>query len=86
SRTVRIAKPEVMVAIKCDVHPWMRAYLGVLDHPYFALTGEDGAFELKDVPAGEYTVGVWHERFGTRDAKVKVVPGKTIETSFGFGG
>lgn len=86
SRSIRIAKPEVMVSIKCDVHPWMRAYIGVLDHPYFDLTGEDGAFELKNVPAGDYTIGVWHERFGTREAKLKVEAGKTSEAVFGFGG
>ena len=86
SRGIRVGKPEVMVAVKCDVHPWMRAYVGVLDHPYFALTGEDGTFELKNVPAGEYTLGVWHERFGERDASLKVEPGKTSETSFALGG
>jgi plastocyanin len=86
SRGIRIAKPEVMVAVKCDVHPWMRAYVGVLDHPHFALTGDDGSFELRNVPAGEYTLGVWHERFGEREAAVKVEAGKPSDSSFAFGG
>ena len=84
SRSIRIAKPEVTVPVKCDVHPWMRAYIGVLDHPYFDLTGEDGAFELKNVPAGDYTLGAWHERFGTREAKLKVEAGKTSEIAFAY--
>jgi len=45
--------------VKCNVHSWMRAYIGVVDHPYFAVTGPDGAFELKNVPPGGYTVAVW---------------------------
>lgn len=56
--------PEVMVRLKCDVHPWMAGYIGVLPHPYFSVTGPDGQFELTGVPAGSYTVAVWHERFG----------------------
>ena len=60
------------ILFKCNVHPWMRAWVGVSSHPYFAVTGEDGTFSLKDVPPGEYTVAVWHERFGTQESKVKV--------------
>jgi plastocyanin len=83
-RSIRIGKAEVMVTIKCDVHPWMRAYVGVLDHPYFALTGADGSFTLRNVPAGAYTLGVWHERFGEREAKVAVEPGKASEATFAY--
>ena len=61
--------PEVMVRIKCDVHGWMNAYAGVLDHPYFAVTANGGAFELKNLPAGTYTIEAWHEKLGTADAK-----------------
>ncbi len=73
-RTVRIAKPEVMVSTRCDVHPWMQAYVGVLDHPYFQVTGADGRFALAHVPPGSYVVGVWHERFGAQEAKVTLPP------------
>jgi hypothetical protein len=61
------AEPEVMVPIRCDVHPWMRAYAGVLPHPAFAVTGPDGRFEIKGIPPGTYTLSVWHERLGTAD-------------------
>ena len=55
---------EVMVPFKCDVHGWMNAYVGVLDHPFFAVTGEDGKFTLKGLPPGTYTVEAWHEKLG----------------------
>ena len=58
-----------MVPFKCDVHGWMNAYVGVLDHPYFAITGKDGKFELKTLPPGTYTIEAWHEKLGTHDAE-----------------
>ncbi|NOT55325.1 MAG: hypothetical protein HOP18_12020 [Deltaproteobacteria bacterium] len=84
SRSVKVDKPESMIEIKCDIHPWMRAYLGVFDHPYFALSGADGSFTLKNVPPGEYTIEAWHERFGTRSQKVTVgaKEAKAIEFAF----
>ena len=81
-----IAKPEVAVAVRCDVHPWMRAWIGVVDHPYFAVTGPDGQFTLPDVPPGDYVVAAWHERFGTREAKVTVEPKVAAQVTFTFGG
>jgi hypothetical protein len=84
-RSIRVDKPEVMIKVRCDVHPWMVAYLGVLDHPYFAVTDENGRFTLADVPAGEYQVVSWHERFGTRETHVSVGPKQTAETSFTYG-
>lgn len=64
--------PETMVAIKCDVHPWMNGYIGVMSNPFFAVTGPDGTFEIDGLPAGEYTVEAWQEKLGTKEAKVKV--------------
>jgi plastocyanin len=58
--------------VKCEVHPWMGAYIGVFDHPYFAVTGDDGSFTINDVPAGEYTLEAWQEKYGTQSAKLKV--------------
>ncbi len=66
------AKPEVMIKIKCEVHPWMGAYAGVLEHPFYGVTGEDGAAAIKDLPAGEYTIEAWHEKYGTQTQKVTV--------------
>ena len=74
--------PEVMVKFKCEVHPWMNAYAGVLEHPFFAVTGEDGTFSIKDLPAGQYTFEAWHEKYGTQTATVKV-PDQT-EANFTF--
>ena len=61
---------EVMVRLKCDVHGWMAAYAGVLDHPYFAVTANGGQFHLKGLPSGTYTVEAWHEKFGTASQSV----------------
>jgi plastocyanin len=62
-------KPEVMVRIKCDVHPWMFAYIGVQDHPYFAVTGKDGSFKIPNLPAGTYTIEAYHVKIGANGAK-----------------
>jgi hypothetical protein len=70
--------------LKCDVHPWMRAYVWVLDHPYFAVSREDGSFALPKLPAGAYTIAAWHERAGTREQSVTVDEGKRVEVSFTF--
>jgi hypothetical protein len=83
-RTVRVETAEVMVEVRCDVHPWMRAYLGVLDHPYFTVTGPDGRFKLPDVPPGAYLVASWHERFGTQEARVSLGTKETKEVSFTY--
>ena len=70
-KTMVLSTPAVMATIKCDVHPWMRAYAGVMEHPYFAVTKADGAFEIKGLVDGEYTVEAWHEKLGTASGKVK---------------
>jgi plastocyanin len=84
ARTITVNKPEAMIEIKCDIHPWMRAYLGVFDHPYFALSGQDGAFTLKNLPPGEYTIEAWHEGFGTRSQQVSLGVKETKEVVFTF--
>jgi hypothetical protein len=58
------ARAEVLIPIKCNQHPWMKSYLGVLKHPFFAVTAEDGSFTIKGVPPGTYTVAAWHEKGG----------------------
>jgi plastocyanin len=63
---------EVMVPLRCDVHAWMNAWVGVMPHPYFAVTGADGSFSLPNLPAGTYTVEAWHEAAGTTTGTVTV--------------
>ncbi|MCG3148712.1 MAG: hypothetical protein PCFJNLEI_02157 [Verrucomicrobiae bacterium] len=75
---------DIMVKFKCDVHPWMTAYVGVLEHPFFAVTGDDGTFSIKGLPAGDYEVEAWHEKFGTQTAKVKVGAGEAKTADFKF--
>jgi plastocyanin len=67
------SQPEVMIPVRCDVHGWMEAYIGVQDHPYFAVTGEDGSYRIENLPAGDYVIETWHERYGTQTQNVTVV-------------
>ena len=75
---------EVMVPFKCDVHGWMNAYVGVMDHPYFAVTGDDGKVDISNLPPGDYVVEAWHEELGTQTQNVTVGEGGTAELSFTF--
>jgi plastocyanin len=69
--------------VKCDVHPWMSAWIAVFDHPYFAVTGDDGTFDIKGLPDGTYTIQAWQETLGTQEGKVTVKDGKaTIDFKF----
>ncbi|MCZ2149845.1 MAG: carboxypeptidase regulatory-like domain-containing protein [Bryobacterales bacterium] len=74
------------ILFKCNVHPWMRAWVGVMSNPYFAVTGDDGTFTLKNVPPGEYTIEAWQERYGTQEIKVKVEPKQAQTADFSFKG
>lgn len=80
-----LAKPEVMVKVKCDVHPWMASYIGVLEHPFYAVTGEDGSFEIKDLPAGTYVVEAWHEKLGVQTQSITVDDAGKTDVNFQFG-
>ena len=84
AREIRVDRPEVMVSVRCDLHPWMQGWIGVVDHPYFAVTGRDGRYTLPDVPSGDYTVAVWHERLGTQTASVTVTGSDTKTQDFKF--
>ncbi len=75
--TTRFANPEVMVDLRCDIHPWMRARVGVLDHPYFAVTDAEGNFEIKNLPPGNYTLAVWHERLQPQEREIAVTDNAT---------
>jgi hypothetical protein len=70
--------PEVMIRVKCNIHAWMKAWIGVVDNPYFAVTGADGSFVFRNVPPGVYTIEAWQEDLGTKEQQVTVlVSGKT---------
>ena len=75
---------EIMVRVKCDVHPWMSAYVGVLTHPFHAVSGADGSFSIAGVPAGTYTVQAWHERLGAQEGSVTVADDGSATIDFSF--
>ena len=77
------AREETMIPVKCNVHPWMKSYIGVVKHPFFAVTGADGTFTIKGLPPGEYTIGAWHEKYKTPDQKITVgaKESKTVDFS-----
>lgn len=78
------AKPEVMVKFKCNIHPWMSAYAGVVAHPFFGVSGDDGSFTISGLPAGTYTVEAWHEKYGTQTQSVTVGDGESQSVNFTF--
>lgn len=83
-RTVVFDAPEVMAPVRCDVHPWMRLDLNVVPHPYFAVTGDDGAFHLPNVPAGTYTLAAVHPTLGRREVAITVAAGAKASATFSF--
>lgn len=82
SRT--FSQEEVMIPVQCDVHGWMESYIGVLDHPYFAVTSEDGSFQIANLPAGDYVVEAWHERYGTQTMDVTVAESGEATADFTY--
>ena len=80
----KFIKPEIMIRVKCNIHSWMHAFIGVLDHPYFAVSNEDGSFEIKNLPPGTYTIAVWQEKLGTQERQVTVPPHGNAEANFTF--
>ncbi|HVO98169.1 MAG TPA: carboxypeptidase regulatory-like domain-containing protein [Bryobacteraceae bacterium] len=77
---------EIMIRVKCNIHSWMHAFIGVVEHPYFAATGTDGTFELKNVPPGEYTIEAWQEELGSAVQHVTVPASGKVEVAFIFKG
>jgi hypothetical protein len=84
----KLARAEVLVPVKCNQHPWMKSYVGVTKHPFFAVTAEDGSFTIKGVPPGKYTVVAWHEggANGTEKTMQVTVPASgAVKADFSFG-
>ena len=77
-------KPEIFMQSKCSVHPWMGAYIAVMDNPYFNLSNDKGDFKIKDLPAGNYTIEAWHEVFGTQSKDISIKPNENLELNFSF--
>jgi len=82
--TKKFPNPEMMLALQCNQHPWMRAYVNVMPHPYFAVSDDDGKFEIKDLPPGEYTLAAVHEKFGEKTIKVKIANKDNVKAQFNF--
>lgn len=82
----RFIKPEVMIRVKCNIHSWMHAFIGVVEHPYFAVTEPDGTFKIRNIPPGDYVVEAWQETLGTQEQKITVTPSGKIEANFTFKG
>lgn len=80
----RFAQPEVMIPVRCNVHSWMRSYVGVMNHPYFAVTNDAGTFEWGSVPPGDYTIAAWHESFGELTQNITLAKSGTAAANFTF--
>ncbi len=76
--------PEMMLPLQCNQHPWMRAYVNVMTNPYYAVTAEDGTFQIKNLPPGDYTLAAVQEKYGEKTVQVKVAPKETAKTDFVF--
>ncbi len=76
--------PEVMVRVRCDLHNWMTAWLGVVDHPFHDVTRDGGGFSIKGLPAGTYEIEAWHELFGSLKETVTLADGEKKEIAFEF--
>jgi hypothetical protein len=78
------AREEIAIPVKCNVHPWMKGYIAVFKHPFFAVTGPDGTFDIKNLPPGTYTISAWHGKLGTQSQKLTVTAGQNQKLDFVF--
>jgi plastocyanin len=78
------AREEIAIPVKCNIHPWMKGYIAVFKHPYFAVTDKSGSFELKDLPPGAYTITAWQEKLGSQTQKITVSAGEAKTLDFAF--
>jgi plastocyanin len=78
------SREEIAVPVKCNIHPWMKGYVAVFKHPYFAVTPKDGTFELRNLPPGTYTIRAWHEQLGSSTQKVTVAANERKVINFVF--
>lgn len=77
-------RPELLIPIKCNQHPWMKAYAGVLPHPFFAVSDDSGFYRIEGLPPGNYTIVAWHEKFGEQTAEITIAPYERRSLDFAF--
>lgn len=82
--TRKFTQPEVMIRVKCNIHSWMHAWVGVVAHPYFAVTGADGTFQLRNVPPGTYTLETWQEELGKQEQQITLAPSGQSELTITY--
>jgi hypothetical protein len=84
--TIKMKRDEAgpPMKVKCDIHPWMNSFVAVVDHPYFAVTGSDGSFELPNLPPGTYAIEVWHEKYDTIEQTVTIGDNETKTLEFTY--
>lgn len=80
----RFIKPEVMIRVKCNIHSWMHAFIGVLPYPYFAVSADNGSYTIGNLPPGTYTLAVWQEKLGTQEQQITIPPNGKAEANFTF--
>jgi plastocyanin len=83
---VPLKAEEVVLHVKCNVHPWMTGFIGIVNSPYFAVSDDTGKFKIENVPAGKQTIEVWQERYGPLSQTVEVKPGTTVTADFSYTG
>jgi plastocyanin len=82
--SMTFAREEIAIPVKCNIHPWMHSYIAVFKNPYFAVTGKDGAFEIGNLPPGNYTLTAWHEKLGTTTQQISLGEAETKTIEFVF--
>lgn len=82
----KFTKPEIMIPVKCNIHSWMHAYIGVLNHPYFSVSKDDGSFSISNLPPGTYTLAVWQEKLGTQEQQITIAPQQHATADFTYKG
>lgn len=82
----KFIRPEIMIPVKCNIHSWMHAYIGVVDNPYFAVSRDDGTYAIEGLPPGTYTVAIWQEKLGIQERQVPVAPHSNTRADITFKG
>lgn len=82
----KFVKPEIMIPVKCNIHSWMHAWIGAVEHPYFAVSGSDGTFTIANLPPGTYSLAVWQEKLGTEEQTITISPQAKATANFSFKG